>query len=40
ALRVSPTRRPTRPTRAARQRRLEAKRRRGDTKALRRPPEA
>jgi len=39
ALRVSPTRRPTRPTRAARQRRLEAKRRRGDTKALRRPPE-
>lgn len=40
ALRVSPTRRPTRPTRAARQRRVEAKRRRGDTKALRRPPEA
>ncbi|MBA2730136.1 MAG: aminoacyl-tRNA hydrolase [Euzebyaceae bacterium] len=40
ALRVSPTRRPTRPTRAARQRRIEAKRRRGDTKALRRPPEA
>lgn len=40
ALRVSPTRRPTRPTRAARQRRLEAKGRRGDTKALRRPPEA
>ena len=39
ALRVSPRRRPTRPTRAARQRRIEAKRRRSDTKALRRPPE-
>jgi ribosome-associated protein len=38
ALRVQTSRRPTKPTRAARQRRLEAKRRRADTKALRRPP--
>jgi ribosome-associated protein len=33
-----PKRRPTRPSRAARQRRLDAKRRRGDTKRLRQPP--
>jgi ribosome-associated protein len=38
---VPPTpRRPTRPSRAAKQRRLESKRRRGDVKRLRRPPEA
>jgi ribosome-associated protein len=37
---VPPTpRRPTRPSRAAKQRRLESKRRRGDVKRLRRPPE-
>jgi ribosome-associated protein len=33
-----PPRRRTRPTRAARQRRLDSKRKRGDTKALRRRP--
>lgn len=32
-----PPRRPTRPSRASQQRRVEAKRRRGETKALRRP---
>jgi ribosome-associated protein len=32
-----PARRPTRPTRASQRRRIEAKRRRGETKALRRP---
>jgi ribosome-associated protein len=37
---VPPTpRRPTRPSRAAKQRRLEGKRRRGEVKRLRRPPE-
>ena len=34
----SPARRPTRPSRAARQRRIEDKRRRGDVKAARRRP--
>ncbi len=34
-----PVRRPTRPSRRARQRRLEAKRQRGQTKALRRRPD-
>lgn len=38
ALRVQASRRPTKPTQAARRRRLEAKRRRADTKALRRTP--
>ena len=38
ALRIQASRRPTKPTRAARKRRLEAKRRRSDTKALRREP--
>ncbi len=39
ALRVAPRRRPTRPTRASRRRRLEAKRRRGERKhGRRRPP--
>jgi ribosome-associated protein len=38
ALRVKASRRPTRPTRAARRRRLEAKKRRAQTKALRRSP--
>ena len=38
ALRIQASRRPTKPTRAARKRRLEAKRRRSDTKALRRVP--
>lgn len=33
-----PPRRPTRPTRASQQRRVDAKKRRGDTKRLRRPP--
>jgi ribosome-associated protein len=38
---VPPTpRRPTRPSRAAKQRRLDSKRRRGETKRLRRPPDA
>jgi ribosome-associated protein len=38
ALKVQRRRRPTKPTRAARERRLDAKRRRGDVKRLRRPP--
>ena len=38
ALRVPRHRTPTKPTAAARQRRLEAKKRRGETKKLRRPP--
>jgi ribosome-associated protein len=38
ALRVERPRRPTRPTAAAQERRLEEKRRRGQTKRLRRPP--
>ena len=38
ALRVERPRRPTRPTPAARKRRLEEKRRRGETKQLRRRP--
>jgi ribosome-associated protein len=38
ALRVQASRRPTKPTRAARRRRLDAKRRRSETKALRRNP--
>ena len=39
ALRVPRRRRPTKPTPASRQRRLEQKRRRGETKQLRRRPE-
>jgi ribosome-associated protein len=39
ALRVERRRRPTEPTAASRERRLERKRRRGQTKRLRRPPE-
>jgi ribosome-associated protein len=39
ALKVERRRRPTKPTKASRERRLEQKRRRGDTKRLRRPPE-
>ena len=39
ALRVERRRRATRPTEAARQRRLDAKRRRAETKRLRRPPD-
>jgi ribosome-associated protein len=38
ALRVERRRRPTRPTKAAKQRRLDDKRRRSETKRLRRPP--
>lgn len=38
ALRTAPPRVPTRPTRASRKRRLEAKKQRGQTKALRRAP--
>jgi ribosome-associated protein len=38
ALRVERTRRPTAPTRASRERRLETKRRRGETKKGRQPP--
>ena len=38
ALRVERRRVPTRPTAAGRERRLESKRRRSDTKRLRRPP--
>ncbi len=38
ALRVAPRRRPTRPTRASRERRLQGKRRRGERKRGRRPP--
>jgi ribosome-associated protein len=39
ALKVPRRRRPTKPTKASRERRLEAKRRRSDTKRLRRPPD-
>ena len=39
ALRVRRPRRPTKPSAEARERRLEAKRRRSETKRLRRPPE-
>jgi ribosome-associated protein len=39
ALRVPRRRRPTKPTKASRERRLEQKRRRSDTKRLRRPPD-
>jgi ribosome-associated protein len=39
ALRVPRPRRPTKPTAASRQRRLEQKRRRGETKQLRRKPD-
>ena len=38
ALRIQASRRPTAPTKAARRRRMEAKRKRADTKALRRTP--
>ena len=38
ALKVKRKRRPTRPSTAARERRLDDKRRRGETKRLRRPP--
>jgi ribosome-associated protein len=38
ALRVPRRRRPTKPTKASRERRLEQKRRRSDVKRLRRPP--
>jgi ribosome-associated protein len=38
ALKVERRRRPTRPTKASRERRLEKKRRRGNVKRLRRPP--
>lgn len=38
ALRVQASRRPTKPTRAARRRRLETKRKRSETKSLRRTP--
>jgi ribosome-associated protein len=38
-LRVQPPRRPTRPKKAAVEKRLEQKRRRGETKRLRRPPD-
>jgi ribosome-associated protein len=40
ALKVERRRRPTKPTAAARERRLEQKRRRSQTKRLRRPPES
>ena len=40
ALRVERKRVPTKPSRAAKERRLEGKRRRGETKKLRRPPDA
>jgi ribosome-associated protein len=40
ALRVERPRRPTRPTAAARERRLQEKRRRSKAKQLRRPPES
>ena len=39
ALRVPRRRRPTKPTAAARERRLDRKRRRGEVKRLRRPPD-
>jgi ribosome-associated protein len=38
ALKVKRKRRPTKPSKAAKERRLEQKRRRGETKRLRRPP--
>ena len=38
ALRVAPVRRPTAPSKAAKERRLQTKHRRADTKRLRRPP--
>ena len=38
ALKVARRRVPTKPSRAAKERRLETKRRRGETKKLRRPP--
>lgn len=38
-LRVERRRRPTKPTASSRERRLEQKRRRGETKRLRRPPD-
>jgi len=38
ALRVPRHRTPTKPTKAARERRLSEKKRRGETKKLRRPP--
>jgi ribosome-associated protein len=38
ALKVERRRRPTKPTKAAKERRLDEKRRRGETKRLRRPP--
>ena len=38
ALRVERPRRPTKPTRASQQRRVDEKKRRGQTKRLRRPP--
>jgi ribosome-associated protein len=38
ALKVQRRRRPTKPTKASRERRLQAKRRRSDVKRLRRPP--
>ncbi len=38
ALRVPRKRRPTKPTKASKERRLEEKKRRGETKRLRRPP--
>jgi ribosome-associated protein len=40
ALKVERRRRPTKPTAAAKERRLELKRRRSETKRLRRPPNA
>jgi len=39
ALKVERRRRPTKPTKASRERRLDQKRRRSDTKRLRRPPD-
>lgn len=39
ALKVERRRHPTKPTKASKERRLEQKRRRGDTKRLRRPPD-
>jgi ribosome-associated protein len=39
ALRVAPVRRPTAPSGAARERRLQAKHRRSDVKRMRRPPD-
>jgi ribosome-associated protein len=39
ALRVQRKRQPTKPTKASRERRLDEKKRRGETKRLRRPPD-